>query len=256
MSKRAEFVRGEMASVPASVALGALNNRWAYAAPGDFATDIDVLNYALTLEYLEAAFYVQGNKAGLVSGVEADYLKQIQADEEFHVTALTDTITSLGGTPVSAPGVDFGGAFDSRTSYLTTSVTFENVGVGAYLGAAGFIKDKAILQAAAGIFGVEARHAAVVAVLLGLPAEGGVYKGAYETPIDKATVLAAVTPFLTQMAGPMPVGAPDTGGGSTTSSDNSGLLAVGGAALLGAAGVAAYAAHQRSSGTATESTQV
>ncbi|GAA2001908.1 ferritin-like domain-containing protein [Nakamurella flavida] len=245
MSKRAEFVRGEMASVPASVALGALNNRWAYAAPGDFATDIDVLNYALTLEYLEAAFYVQGNKAGLVSGVEADYLKQIQADEEYHVTALTDTIKSLGGTPVSAPGVDFGGAFDSRTSYLTTSVTFENVGVGAYLGAAGFIKDKAILQAAAGIFGVEARHAAVVAVLLGLPAEGGVYKGAYETPIDKATVLAAVTPFLTQVS-TVPAGGMATGGGGTTTSDNSGLLAVGGAAVLGLAGAAVYASHKRS----------
>ena len=245
MSKRAEFVRGEMASVPASVALGALNNRWTYAAPGDFATDIDVLNYALTLEYLEAAFYVQGNKAGLVSGVEADYLEQIQADEEFHVTALTDTIKSLGGTPVAAPGVDFGGAFDSRTSYLTTSVTFENVGVGAYLGAAGFIKDKAILQAAAGIFGVEARHAAVVAVLLGLPAEGGVYKGAYETPIDKATVLAAVTPFLTQVS-TVPAGGMATGGGGTTTSDNSGLLAAGGAAVLGLAGAAVYAAHKRS----------
>ena len=245
MNRRAEFVRGEMAQVPASVALGALNNRWAYAAPGDFATDVDVLNYALTLEYLEAAFYVQGNKAGLVSGVEADYLGQIQADEEFHVTALTDTIKALGGTPVSAPGVDFGDAFASRTSYLTTSVTFENVGVGAYLGAAGFIKDKAILQAAAGIFGVEARHAAVVGVLLGLPAEGGVYKGAYETPIDKATVLAAVAPFLTQVSG-VPAGGMATGGGGTTTTDNSGLLAVGGAAVLGLAGAAVYASHKRS----------
>ena len=241
---RQDFVRGQMSALSAPQALGALNNRWAYAAPGDFGSDIDVLNYALTLEYLEAAFYQQGNQAGLLDGVEKDYLATIQADEEFHVKALTDTIVSLGGTPVAAPWVDFGGSFADRNSYLTTSVTFENVGVGAYLGAAGFIKDRAILQAAAGIFGVEARHAAVVANLLNLPAEGGVYKGAFETPIAKADVLAAVTPFLSQMSGGMPAGAPDTGGGSTATTNSgpdTGLLVAGGAALLGAA---AYAGHR------------
>src|SRR3978361_332011 len=112
------------------------------------------------------------------------------------VTAITDSIKSLGGTPVPAPGVNFGKAFDSRESYLTTSHTFENVGVGAYLGAAGYIKNKAVLQAAAGLFGVETRHAAVVGNLLGLKPEGGVYMGAFETPVKKATVLAGVAPFI------------------------------------------------------------
>lgn len=249
---RQDFVRGQMASVSAPQALGALNNRWALAAPGDFANDVDVLNYALTLEYLEAAFYQQGNQAGLLDGVEKDYLASIQADEEYHVKALTDTIVKLGGSPVAAPGVDFGGAFADRNTYLTTSVTFENVGVGAYLGAAGYIQDKAILQAAAGIFGVEARHAAVVANLLNLPAEGGVYKGAFETPISKADVLAAVTPFLSQMQGGMPAGAPNTGGGSTAdtgSGTETGLLVAGGAALLGAA---AYASHRMTSRTSAK----
>jgi hypothetical protein len=235
--------------------LGALNNRWALAAPGDFANDVDVLNYALTLEYLEAAFYQQGNKAGLLDGVEKDYLASIQADEEYHVKALTDTINKLGGTPVAAPGVDFGGSFADRNSYLTTSATFENVGVGAYLGAAGYIQDKSILQAAAGIFGVEARHAAIVANLLNQPAEGGVYRGAFETPISKADVLAAVTPFLAQMAGGMPSGAPDTGGGSTATSssdNNTGLLVAGGAALLGAA---AYAGHKITTRESAEDSQ-
>src|ERR1700712_2848419 len=241
---RQDFVRGQLANLSAPQALGALNNRWALAADGDFANDVDVLNYALTLEYLEAAFYQQGNAAGLLDGVEAQYLASIQADEEYHVKALTDTINKLGGTPVAAPGVDFGAAFADRNSYLTTSVTFENVGVGAYLGAAGYIQDKSILQAAAGIFGVEARHAAVVANLLNLPAEGGVYKGAFETPMSKSDVLTAVTPFLAQMAGGMPAGAPNTGGGSTATSvddHNTGLLVARGAALLGAA---AYAGHK------------
>ncbi|MGS0688578.1 ferritin-like domain-containing protein [Nakamurella sp. GG22] len=250
---RQDFVRGQQAFVSAPQALGALNNRWALAAPGDFASDVDVLNYALTLEYLEAAFYQQGNAAGLLDGVEKEYLASIQSDEEYHVKALSDTITKLGGTPVAAPGVDFAGAFADRNSYLTTSVTFENVGVGAYLGAAGYIKDKAILQAAAGIFGVEARHAAVVASLLNLPAEGGVYKGAFEKPISKADVLTAVTPFLAQMSGGMPSGAPETGGGSTAGTDNNtGLIVAGGAALLGAA---AYAGHRATSRDVAEDPQ-
>lgn len=241
---RSEFVRGQLADVPAPLALSALNNRWALASAGDFGDDVDVLNFALTLEYLEAAFYQKGNAAGLLSGVEQEYLKKIQADEEYHVTAITATIKQLGGTPVAAPGVNFGGSFDSRESYLKTSHVFENVGVGAYLGAAGYIKDKAVLQAAAGIFGVEARHAAVVGNLLGLKAEGGVYMGAFETPVSKATVLAGVAPFIVQM-GNTPSGSADTGGGSAAADDKSGLLALGGAAILGATGAAVYAAKHR-----------
>jgi hypothetical protein len=243
MTARADFVRGQLSSVNPQQAITALNARWALAAAGDFGNDIDVLNYALTLEYLEAAFYAQALKANLVSGTELDYVTSIGKDEQAHVDALTATIKQLGGTPVAAPAVAFGNAFADRTSFLTTSVTFENVGVGAYLGAAGFIKDKAILQAAAGIFGVEARHAAIVANLLGQPAEGGVYHGAFETPLDKATVLNDVAPFL--MA--TPSGPVDTGGGSAAPDSKTGLYALGGAAVLGAAGIATYAATRKPS---------
>jgi hypothetical protein len=249
MSK--DLIHGDLAHVSAPVALQALNTRWALAAPSDFASDLDVLNYALTLEYLESAFYQQGNAAGLLSGTEKTYLERIGADEAAHVAALTATIKQLGGTPVTAPGVDFGSSFDSRANYLKTSHTFENVGVGAYLGAAGYLKDKSILQAAAGIFGVEARHAAIVGNLLGLPAEGGVYMGAFEKPVDKATVLAGVAPFLTQMSGGMPSGAPETGGGSASARDTSGLI-LGGAAALGAAGLAAYLGHRDRSADPTD----
>ncbi|GAA0597708.1 ferritin-like domain-containing protein [Kribbella sandramycini] len=192
----ADLIHGNASAVPAGVALGALNNGFALASAKDFRNDIEVLNYALALEYLEAEFYRQGNAADLVKGKEKQYLMQIGADEASHVATLTATIQKLGGTPIGAPAVDFGGAFESRKSYLTTAHVFENKGVGAYLGAAGFVKDKMILQAAAGIFGVEARHAAVVGNLLGLKAEGGVYQGAYEKGIAKGDVLQAVAPFL------------------------------------------------------------
>ncbi len=195
--KRSDFVKGRTAVVPASVAVGALNNKFAWATAADFGSDVDVLNYALTLEYLEAEFYRQGNSAGLLSGKEKVYLDKVQVDEESHVATIRSTIMKLGGSPVAAPGVDFADSFASRESYLKTSHVFENTGVSAYLGAAGFIKDKAILAAAAGIFGVEARHAAIVGNLLGLEAEGGVYMGATETPLTPDAVLKAVSPFLT-----------------------------------------------------------
>ena len=226
----------------ASLALDALNTRWALAKAADFKNDIDVLNYALTLEYLEATFYQQGNAANLLSGDEKTLVEQIQKDEEMHVAAITSTVQKLGGKPADKPMVDFGDAFSSRDKFLTTSHTFENVGVGAYLGAAGFVKDKAVLQAAASIFGVEARHAALVGNLLGLPPEGGVYMTAFETPIEKSKVVA---PILASQMGTMPAGGAGTGGGSTAGVEDKGLLTAGTAALVAAGAGVAYLGRSR-----------
>ncbi len=237
-----DLVHGRLTTVPAPLALRALTGRWSMAAPKEFSSDIEVLNYALTLEHLESAYYRQGNAAGLLEGAEQAYLVRIQADEEAHVAALTGIIRDRGGVPVEAPDVDFWDSFANRKSYLTTSHTFENVGAGAYLGAAGFIEDKQILQAAAAIYGVEARHAALVGHLLGLPPEGGVYLGAFETPVDPSTVLAQLAPFFSQLDR-TPVGAPGAGGGAAAARDTSGLM-MGGAAALGAAGLAAFVAHR------------
>ena len=109
-------------------------------------------------------------------------------------------------------------------------MVFENTGVGAYLGQAGSITNKDILQAAAGIFGVEARHAALIGFISGATPEGGIYKGATETPLAKGAVLAAVMPFLGGM--------PNTGFAPAQQSPNllpAGLGALGGAAAMLAA---------------------
>lgn len=191
------FIKGTAAAIPASVALSMLRSKWVFAQSSDFENPVDVLNYALTLEYLEAAFYKQGNSKNILNGNEADLLNTVQADEEAHVKALTDTINQLGGKPVEAPKVDFGNAFNNRKSYLELAHTFENTGVQAYLGAApALFEEKELLAAAAGIFGVEARHAAVVGELLNLDIEGGVFMGATETPKSKDEVLNAVSPFV------------------------------------------------------------
>jgi hypothetical protein len=195
--KRRDLIKGAAVVIPGAVALEMLGTKWAFAEDKDFDGPLDVLNYALTLEYLEAEFYRQGNRADLLDGKAKRYLKKIQADEETHVMALTETIVSLDGEPVPAPEVDFGKAFKSAESYLETAYTFENLGVSAYLGAApSLFKEKALLSAAASIFGVEARHAAIIGELQRKKAEGGVYMGALETPASKDKVLRAAAPFI------------------------------------------------------------
>ncbi|MGH3502529.1 MAG: ferritin-like domain-containing protein [Nocardioidaceae bacterium] len=193
---RTEFVKGQSRTVSPAAAMAALSRRWDLAQQSDFDNDLEVLNYALLLEHLEAAFYNQGNRRVRLHPLDYPYMKQVEKDEEYHVKFLTNAISKAGGKPVPAPEVDFGDAFASRDSYLKLSHTFENVGAGAYLGAAGFIKNTAYLQAAAGIFGVEARHAAIVGDLLNLEPEGGVYMGAFETPKPKQDVLNAVDPYI------------------------------------------------------------
>ncbi len=194
---RRDLIKGAAAVIPGAIALDMLGAKWAYAEGKDFESPLDVLNYALTLEYLEAEFYRQGNRAGKVHGKAGHYLRVIQKDEETHVWALKDTIGKVGGTPVPAPQVDFGKSFKTADSFLETAYVFENLGVQAYLGAApSLFKEKALLAAAASIFGVEARHAAVIGNLLKKKAEGGVYQGAFETPASKGKVLQAAAPFI------------------------------------------------------------
>jgi rubrerythrin len=185
---------GAVISGGAAIQLLSTTRVWAAAAQGD----IDVLNYALTLEYLEADFYAKGNQSGVITDPKAkDIFQLIQSDEEAHVKALTDTITKLGAQPAAKPSVKYpDGTFNSLPNFLKLSKTFEETGVGAYLGQAGTIENKDILQAAAGIFGVECRHAALVGKLAGLQPEGGIYMGATESPKTKDEVLAAVKPFL------------------------------------------------------------
>jgi rubrerythrin len=155
--------------------------------------DLEILNYALTLEYLEAAFYDQALRQvrSLPSSVRS-LAEEIGANENVHVKALSGTIKQLGGQPVMAPGVDFGDAFKSPASFLKLAQTFEDTGVSAYNGAAPAIKSKEVLGAAGSIVQIEARHAAAIRGLNGeQPAEG-----AFDEALDMQAVLTAVQPFV------------------------------------------------------------
>ena len=192
LSRSTFLVKGALAAGAAygALAVGPLvRNAFAQAENGD----LEILNFALTLEYLEAAFYAEGGKQ--VKGVPSDVaelVKTFGAEEQEHVDALTATIKDLGGKPVKAPGVDFGDAFASADSFLATAIVFEDLGVSAYNGAAPAIKSKDLLATAGGIVQIEARHAASIRYAAGeSPAPD-----AFEPSATTDEVLKAVEPFL------------------------------------------------------------
>ncbi len=162
----------------------------------EFESDLDILNYALTLEILEATFYEEGldkfsdkdfeealgdeggsdkdeestpitNSRGGSARSIRDRIVEIGEHEQEHVEVLTQTITDLGFAPVEGGEFDFGDAFDDVEAFLETAQALENTGVSAYLGAAPAITDPAVLAAAASIATVEARHAGYLNLLNG-----------------------------------------------------------------------------------------
>ena len=166
--------------------------------------DLKILNYALTLEFLEADFYKQVIDSGIVKDPKvASLAKQFGETEQTHVEALKSTIEKMGGKPVSAPKTKFGPTLEKGLmAVLETAATVENLGAAAYLGAAGMIKSKDVLASALAIHSVEARHAAALNSLVGrgFGGKGGLSgslpDGAFAKGMSEADVLAAVKPFL------------------------------------------------------------
>ena len=157
-------------------------------AQGDMG-DIDIVNFALTLEYLETAFYKEGLKLGLSSSVKK-IATEFGDQESQHVDALTKAVQSLGGTPAPMPKFSFG--VTDEKSFLKLAQVLEDTGVGAYNGAAPSIKSKEVLGAAGTIVQIEARHAAAIR-LINKAAPAPL---AFDKAIEKAAVLKAVTPLI------------------------------------------------------------
>jgi rubrerythrin len=153
--------------------------------------DLAIVNYALTLEYVEADFYAKAAASGLFKGSDLDTIKKIGDTEQQHVDALTATVKKLGGTPAAKPKTKF--PLDNAMSVLTLAATVENLGAAAYLGQAANIQSKEILGAALSIHSVEARHAAALNVLL---KKSPTPDGAFGKPASMAEVLPKVKPFI------------------------------------------------------------
>ena len=166
--------------------------RKAFAQSGGSEGDIEILNFALTLEYLEAAFYETAQKEAKLSSEVADLAKLLGDHEAEHVAGLSQAIEDLGGKPVEAPGVDFGDAFSSEETFLATAITFEDLGVSAYNGAGPAIESKDLLATAGAIVQIEARHAAAVRNAAGEDAA----PDAFDPTLTVEEVTKAVQPFL------------------------------------------------------------
>jgi hypothetical protein len=138
----------------------------AYGAAGTTSVN-DVLNFALTLEYLESYFYNKGaESSGLIPAKDANYIGQIRSDENQHVTFLKSV---LGAAAISSPKFDltakgtFADVLSNYDTFLAVANAFEDTGVRAYKGQAGnLIGNQVVLTAALSIHAVEARHASAV----------------------------------------------------------------------------------------------
>jgi rubrerythrin len=157
---RAGFIVGAGA---AAVGFAALGSDDAHAAKIP-ASDRDVLNYALVLEYLQATFYTEAERAKALTGRTAKAAKVVGAVERAHVKAFRDL---LGKKAVGRPHFDFQGVTESNRAFLKTAVAFEDLAVAAYKGQARRIRSPSVLTSALGIHTVEARHAAWMRYLNG-----------------------------------------------------------------------------------------
>ncbi|MDQ4044101.1 MAG: ferritin-like domain-containing protein [Chloroflexota bacterium] len=164
------------------------------AAQAQLTTDVEVLNYALTLEHLEAAFYELASQYNL--GMDPfnnpinEWVTLAGEQEAAHVATLTDVIGQLGGEPVAAAQYDFG--VTDAASFLSTAMTLENLGVSAYDGAGQFLQNRDLLTAAGTIVAVEARHAAYLNLVNGVIP----FPSAFEEPLPPEEVLAAASGFI------------------------------------------------------------
>jgi ferritin-like protein len=191
---RAAFLKkaalGGAALVGSGTVLGALPSLASAAVP---ASDVAILNFALTLEYLEAEFYAQAkaNNVAKGNGDLQQFVRAVSSHEDAHVAFLRK---ALGSKAVAKPQFDFRDTVTDRNKFQMTAQLLEDTGVAAYLGQAGNIKAKAILAAAGSILPVEARHAAWIRDI------NSGFKGtnpipapaAFQGSKTKAQVLAAV----------------------------------------------------------------
>jgi rubrerythrin len=155
------------------------------------ASDIAILNYALTLEYVQAAFYTETERMGAIGAELAPVPAQLGAVERGHVKALRKV---LGKAAVKRPSFNFAGVTEDRDAFLKTAVAFEDLAVAAYKGQAARVKSSEVLAAAVSIHTVEARHAAWMRYLVGIQPAAVAFDE--PRPEEQVRAIVASTKFI------------------------------------------------------------
>lgn len=197
---RASFLKkaglGAGAVVGGGALMGAIPS-FAMASGSVAKSDVAILNFALTLEYLEAAFYAEAVNRGNFTRETNTFARTVARHEAAHVKFLKG---ALGAAAVKSPTFDFKGTTVDQAKFEATATVLEDTGVRAYLGQVGNIKSKAILAAAGSILPVEARHAAWIREIRNAKTQGVLPAAtAFQAAATKAQILAAVkgTGFIT-----------------------------------------------------------
>lgn len=161
---RRTLLKGAMgAAALAATARYAQGEGQALAQAAPFRNDVDILNFALTLEHLENRAYRDALASGRLSPVNAGYFRVFGQQEAEHVQLITAAVQMRGGQPVQEQARYNFPAFTDEATVVTFIRTLEDVGVGAYTGASPYIADKmGLLPVAGGILNVEARHTAIL----------------------------------------------------------------------------------------------
>jgi len=214
---RRRFLGGAIGAVAVGAGLPLSVSADGYEENSDaFEDDIDILNYALTLEYLQANFYDEAlSNIGRDDILELeplddlnmshklvdeavdriiDEFETIKAHEKAHVAFLEETIESFDEEPIDEPEFSFGDAVEDPKAFIEAAITIEDTAVGAYAGAAPFIEDEDVLPPALGVHSVEARHASFVRAL-GL--ESG-FPDAVDEPLSREEAEEIASEFISE----------------------------------------------------------
>jgi hypothetical protein len=196
LTRRRALVGG--GAVGAAAALAALPGS-ALAATRSRAlasSDVDILNYALTLEYLEAAFYAEALSTGALKSGLLTFAQTAGAHEATHVATIQGVLGSLA---VPKPTFDFQGTTATEDKFAVTALALETTGVAAYLGQGANVKSNTVLADAAAILAVEARHMAWISDIIGGGGKPTPSPSAFSVPLTMSEILAIVkkTGFIT-----------------------------------------------------------
>lgn len=183
---RGTFLAGALGGTAALLALAS------EPAAAQGSRDVSILNYALTLEYLQAAFYTEAERMRALRGRASNAAVVVGGVERAHVRAFKDV---LGSKAVKSPSFDFQGTTEDQNAFLKTAVAFEDLAVEAYKGQAPRLQAESALAAALSIHSVEARHAAWMRYLFGVEPS----THAFDQPRSKQQVTRVVqsTNFIT-----------------------------------------------------------